>query len=147
MDKLRDIAMEQARIYLSLGRSIYDSAACLAICRKFRDLWAISSELDKVTLRLGTTPLHDSYECQLYASDSALIEAGGRIIEAASLWEAALEAGVTEEELTECVRELESNETNFPTDPNDPNDPNEKIWKKLGDLREKEAIEEAENEC
>ncbi len=143
MNKLRDFSMEHARIELSISRSIYESAACLAICRNFGDLWAISRERGKVILRLGTVPLHDSYGRQLYASDAALIETGGKIIEAVSMWEAALEAGVSEVELTESVKELEANETNVPIDPNDPN---EKLWTMLGDLMEKEAIEEAENE-
>jgi hypothetical protein len=68
----------------------------------------------------------------IYYSDEESMETGEKIIEAASLWEAAPEAGVSEEELTESLCELEVNEANAP---------NDDVWRSIGDLIEKQAEE------
>lgn len=130
-----DFSMETAQINLAVFRSIYHSAAILALSRKFGDVWTSTIESKTVILRMGTTPVVASLGRSLYSSDEELIGIGRKTIEAASLWEAALEAGVSEEELTKSLRELEVNEANAP---------NEEVWRSIGDLIEKQASEEAD---
>jgi hypothetical protein len=128
----RDFSMQTAQINLAVFRSIYHSAAILALSRKFGDLRTGTIESKTVILEMGTTHVVDSLGRPLYYSDEESMGTGGKIIEAASLWEAALEAGVSEEELTESLCELEVNEANAP---------NDDVWRSIGDLIEKQAEE------
>lgn len=79
----------------------------------------------------GNWPPVDSVRRRLYASDEELIEAGREIIEAASLWGAAPEAGLSEGKLTEVLRQLGAYEGDAPR--NEANTTNDEIWRMLGD--------------
>lgn len=132
MDKPRDIVMEAALINLAVFRSIHHSAAVLALSKKFSVLWKASFETKMVRLEISAERV-DLTLLPVSASD-AVSTGTSRTIETATLWEAALEAGVPEEELTKCLHEVEMNETSAPKD---------EIWKKLGDLLEEQASEGA----
>lgn len=127
-----DFPMKIAQINFALFRSLYHSAAILALSRRFGDAWTSTIESKSIILEIGNKPMVD-YLARPNESRDELMGMERRMIEAASLWEAALEAGVSEEELTHSLREFEANEANAP---------NDEIWISMGDLIEKQASEE-----
>jgi hypothetical protein len=61
-----DFSMETAQINLAVFRSIYHSAAIVALSRKFGDFWKSTIESKTVIRKMGTTPMVDSLGRPLY---------------------------------------------------------------------------------